>query len=423
MDSASRKNDQAWQKVCDRTQLLKDIRSNGYAVVKAKDLQHLSDERQPRLMVKFDFDSQRPKLFKDHRLNILPLRRGDYVVFRDDHNVCYFKMPSVYADRRPTAYQPQTNLAAFDTLSKRASLTESDAIEQALLSSLLRTFCQTGPLSKTKSGRFGSDKFMLKLPCEASIPVDGSQIEVDAVLESPDAVVLIEAKIGFHQNFHVRQLYYPHCWLRERTKKRIVPVLLCYSNGEFQLTEFKLGEHFGDVELVKQGYFVIEEYVLAGGNIAVIDRNLPSPVEDLGIPFPQADDMDKVVDILQLAQRGTVDPDQLVEIFGFVPRQADYYRNAARYLLFIGKDGKITSNGARLLAERYRINRTELILKSMLGEALRDAIFALQSKGFDMDELALTEIEKIIENIGPESFPRRPLPGGQILSETGSDGL
>jgi len=411
MAKASTKIDDAWQKVSDRTGLLQKIKEAGCCFITAKELQRFSDEHQARLMAKMDFDHQRPRLFKDNKLNILPLKRGDYVVFEDPDNVCYYDLPNFYEKGQPTAFSPKKDLRALDTLQKQVCSTEQDALRLAFLSSLLQTFCTTEELFETKSGRFGSNKFELKLPgCGKLIEVDQSQIEVDQIYESNDAVVLVEAKIGFHKDFHVRQLFYPFCWIRQQTKKRIVPILLCYSNGEFQLTEFAIGEQFHNIQHIRQDYFVIDEYVVARGDLSVLTKLVGTAEEDLSVPFPQADDMDKVVDVVRLAQRGITDPDRLVEMFGFVRRQASYYRDAARYLGLIDARGKLTKYGGRLLSERYRVNRTEMILKRLLMRpAIREAMLLLESRKFDAESIAVKDLAAIIDRHRPGEFTQNTL--------------
>lgn len=420
MDKRSnpKKDDDAWQKICDRTDLLQQVKKHGFFLVSAKTLQQISDERQPRLMAKFDFDHQRPAVFKKLKLNILPLKRGEYVVFHDPDNDCYFDLPQEYNSREPKPYCPAISLKDLDTLGRELCSTESDALELAALSSLLSTFCSTKNLTLTKRGRFGSSSFEMQLPgCKSRVLVASSQIEVDGIYESSEVVALVEAKIGFHQNFNIRQLYYPYKWLCEKTKKRIVPILLCYSAGEFQLTEFSFGAEFGQIEKKRQEYFVIQEdsVVLVRGDLGTVARYRPSPEEDLGTPFPQADDMDKVVDVVRLAQREICDDQRLVDILGFVHRQAGYYRNAARYLGFTDGASQLTVVGAKLLSLRHRLDRTELIMNRMFTRpVLREAIMLLIKRDYSPTAIQLFEIEALIEKWRPgeysdETLKRRAL--------------
>lgn len=401
----SPKNDDAWQRVCAETNLLEEIKSKGYFFLSSKTLTQI---REARLMVKFDFKEQRPSLFREHRLNILPLKRGNYVIFPDPKNTCYhtFKTEG-YETHEAKPYWPMVNLTQLDTLTKELCTTESDALELAALSSLLSTFCRTDNLRLTTRGRRGSSAFEIQLPvCGTQIEVASSQIEVDGIYESADTVALVEAKMYFHKDFHKRQLFYPYKWLKEKTKKRIVPVLLCYSGGVYQLTEFEIGDQLEKFRFIRQEYFVIQsEQQIQPHNLEVFARHKPTPKEDSDTPFPQADDMDKVIDIVRLAQRGINGKDKLVELLGFVERQADYYTAAARYLGFTDKDGNLTAIGVDLMKRRFRLDRTELIVARMLDRpALRQAIKLLIERGYDPNKISLGELEQMIKDARPDEY-------------------
>jgi len=405
------KNDIAWDLISDQTNFLQEIEKNGFSIMSAKDIQKWGNYREPRLMTKLDFDIHRPKLFKQNDLNILPLKRGEYVVFKDPENICYFKLPSVYEDRRAKVFESELDFSRLDTLSTTLCSTESDALDRAYLSGLIADFCKVPKLTKTKSGRFGSSAFELQLPnCGKILTVENSQLEVDGIYESSKSVVLVEAKIGFHPNFHIRQLYYPYTWLQTKTEKPIIPLLLCHSNGDFQLNQFKLGSKFGDIALEQQNYYVINEYATVEGSLSTVDRNLPSPQEDFDTPFPQADDLDKVVDVLRQCQKGIKDSQKLALIFGFDERQSGYYKNAAKYLGLLDSSFSPTELGKRLLTEKYKLNRTEIILKCMLVRPpLREAIAALQAKNYDANAVELSSLMLIIEKYRPKKFTENTL--------------
>jgi hypothetical protein len=401
-----RKIDIAWQKICERTELLQRINSEGYFPISAKDVDRHSDREQARLLAKMDSDDDRPAIFREHSLNMLPLNRGEYVVYRDRQNVSYASLP--VTDLRPTAYPARFPIERLDTLAKGISKTESDAIDTIFLSSLLENFAKTTNLKLTKRGRFGSSEFSLSLPeCSNCLTVKGSQLEVDAIYESDDAVVLIESKAGFPEDFTIRQLYYPYLWLKERTVKRIVPIFLGFANDEYQLTEFALGEKFGDYKIVQNERFVLDRYVLARADIDILLRNSPSSSENLSVPFPQANSLDRVVEIVDLASRGFNDKAELADIFGFDPRQSHYYTSAAKYLELLNIEGHPTELGKSLLSQPHRLNRTELLLKSLLRTSVfRQILVSLKQRNYDVDALQTDEIGDIISDARPELVAR-----------------
>ncbi len=392
-----RENDLAWSKVFDSIPVVEGVEAEGFFVIKSDDLKSF---REPRLMAKLDTDSDRPKVFRDHHLNILPLDRRRYVIFRDQKNVCYFQLPPDQQVNQPKEYRTKVDLAALDTLSNSLNLSESEAIDQAFLSSMLSSFCGTQNLVLTRRGRFGSGEFFIKLPdSNVSLPVRNAQIEVDSIFESSDQVVLIEAKTRIRSDFHIRQLFYPYQWLQGKTTKSVKVVLFCYSNGLYQFNEFTVGNEFGDLRLVKQDYFVLNENPVADINLSVILKYAPSPQEDMSIPFPQANDLNKVIDIVSAIDQGFFRVSDFAEYFGFVERQVSYYLSAARYLGFIGTIDHlgVTPVGLRLTKEKSRLNRTEIVLKSLISRPVfRDCIILLEHYGYNPTAITTEEIGKVI---------------------------
>lgn len=405
MPKSENKQETAWRLVAENSPLLVEVEKQGYFVVKAEDLK-LWGNREPRLMAKLDSLSDRPAVFKQNSLNMLPLDRGTYVVFRDTDNKCYFKMPDSYDKSVVNVFRPPPDLLHLDTLSQSLCSGESEAVDLAFHSLLLGSFCGGAGLRLTRRGRFGSGFFPLTLPGSTHAPrIQNAQIEVDSVFEGDDAILLIEAKIGFRADFHIRQLHYPYMWLKTRSHKPVHPILLCYSNGEFQLSEFELSNVFGDVRLVRQEYFVIDEPAVTPIRLEHILRWAPSAVEDMDIPFPQADDLDKVIDTVRAVQDGVTQTDELVSKFGYVERQAGYYVNAARYLGFLtpGKQPAATMVGHRLVTERNRVNRTEMVLKGIVARpALREAVVLLKNCSFKPENVAQGDLKLLIAVARPD---------------------
>jgi hypothetical protein len=393
------KNDAAWNQVFAETKILNDIQKDGFHEVSAKTLAKIG-KREPRLMAKLDSHDELPSVFKKHKLNILPMSRGDYVVFEDLDNKCFVRVPDFPEDQHPIKHVPEgvVNPFRLETLEKGLCRSESSVIELAFLSNLLGRFLKLENLVLTRRGRLSSGIFKIDLPSRnLQMIVKNAQIEVDSVFESEEAVVLIEAKMAFRDDFHVRQLYYPYIWLKTQTTKRVIPIFLSYSNGQFEFIEYEIGSVFGEVNPVQQGRFIIDEDAVATLPLSILLKYLPVPEELPETPFPQADDFEKVVDFVSAIGEGSVEEDQLSERYGFVKRQAGYYFNAAKYLGFVSSEREVTREGQRLLSQRFRVNRSEQLLKSMLARPVfRSAFDRLIALDFDITKLNVSEIEKWI---------------------------
>ena len=153
-------------------------------------------------------------------------------------------------------------------------------------------------------------------------------MEIDAGFESAEHLVLVEAKNHLSPDFNIRQLYFPFRRFSLALEKDVVPVYVVYSNGIFHFYRyaFRQPEDFRSIELVSAARYVLGESGVTEATVrAVLAR---TQVEGTRVPFPQADSFARVISLLE----NPVDKAEMPEEFGFTPRQADYYTNAARYL-------------------------------------------------------------------------------------------
>lgn len=293
-------NDEAWSKYFKTTSALQEIKQKGYTYVTADALRELGG-REARLMAKLDTLDSRPKVFKENMLTIFPVKNGEYIIFEDPGKRSYFEF-SRQLERIPIQrYDSRVDLRAFDSYPRGQSLNEAQAISFAFISSLLKAFTADENLKLTIRGRSYTGTFGFDLQeLGHHVRVSGVQIEVDAGYESNDAIYLIEAKAGKKDSFHIRQLYYPYLEWSNRSQKNIVPIFFIYSNGKYYLIEFSFGSNFGDLEIARGKCYTINESPTLRLNISEFLRRVPEGEEPKGVPYPQADDLDKVIDSVRL---------------------------------------------------------------------------------------------------------------------------
>ena len=70
-------NDQAWERLFEKYRILEEVDRSGRFMISASQIKEF---REPRLMTKFDHKVNLPDLFRDNRLSILPVTRGDYLI-------------------------------------------------------------------------------------------------------------------------------------------------------------------------------------------------------------------------------------------------------------------------------------------------------------------------------------------------------
>ncbi|MCZ9311870.1 MAG: hypothetical protein O0V67_00690 [Methanocorpusculum sp.] len=361
-ESLEKKNDKAWKELFEKYHILDRISSDGFFIISADEIREF---REPRLMAKFDHSINLPYIFSSHGLSILPLSRGKYIIApmkayhqfeAADHNVFRFSFPQ--------------NIQSIDPYN---IFSEIVAINCALLSGILYDFLEEDELFPTVSGRMGSHSFSFFISTakgehQILVGVDKSQIEIDAAFEGVESLALIEAKCDLSKDFLVRQIYYPFRLWNEKISKKVRPIFLVYSNSIFSLYEYTFEDpaNYNSLRLVKQKHYSIEDMeieITDIQNICNTIRTIPEP----DIPFPQADNFKRVINLCELlSHKESLTRDDVTQNYAFDVRQTNYYTDAARYLGLLEKteaNGEtrynLTMDGQRILKLRYRERQLE----------------------------------------------------------------
>ena len=66
-----------WEDIFLDFDILNKIDKCGSFIITADDIRKY---KEPRLMTKFDYSKQLPKVFKDNKLGILPIKNGEYII-------------------------------------------------------------------------------------------------------------------------------------------------------------------------------------------------------------------------------------------------------------------------------------------------------------------------------------------------------
>lgn len=391
------KINQGWHKILETEEIRNSLLENDYVYITANKIKELSGGAEPRLMAKFDTLESRPDIFKKERLSIFSVNNGEYIVFRDIESKTYYNFTRQETNSIP--FIPRLDLNNFDTYPEGLLSTESQVIDFAYISSLLQHFTGEERLYLTLRGRGRSGAFKYSIPSiDHTVNVNGVQIEIDAGFESESSIYLIEAKIGKRDNFHIRQLYYPYMEWKRKTKKRIVPLFITYSNGIFTLSEISFNESFSDLTELKTASYIMEDSPKLIIDLPLLLDKTKEECEN--ITFPQANDLDKVIDIITNFNNEINTKSEIASFFDFEERQADYYANAAVYLGFAKKMPKgffLTDAGKYFITISSRNERTRLLIVQLLKKpCFRKLISLFIKSGFD---LRLMSSEKVVEII------------------------
>jgi len=409
-------NDDAWEKIFEHLPLLSEIDKSGFVYVSAEDIKNASDKREPRLLAKQDTSDLRPKVFRHHKLSMLPVENGKYIIFRDENARTYFPIEKILAEITAEEYKPKKDYRGYQSLDVRNLSSESQAIDFANLVSLLKTFTNEKELNLTIRGRQRSAKFSVKIPgTNHSAEVDGVQIEVDAGFESPEKIYIFEAKLGRIEDFNIRQLYYPFKDWSSRSCKEIIPLFFLYTNGLFYLLEFRFEEEYGKLQCIRSKCFTVNEPVKLEINLRQLLEEIHIETEP-DVPYPQANDLDKVVDIItNFKSAGLSNKPAIAEFFDFDERQGDYYLNAGYYLGLLKRvpdttEFGLTREGEYIARSENRSRRNLLLLTQMLKRpSFNEIIRLFESKNRNLSLLNVDMLAPIIQkNSGLDgSTPRR----------------
>lgn len=284
--------------------------------------------REPRLMTKFDTRESRPEALRG--VTILPVTNGEYALLAGDG---YADVPLCHSASYKSFSQRARTLASLPWQAGPSS--ESQAIDMAHASGLLDEFF--GDETRlTVRGRLRTPPFDLAFDAASGpvpLHVDGVQVEVDAGFEG-GTLHLVEAKLGTRTNFHVRQLYYPlRMWRALLPEKPVAAAFLSWSNRCLSLRRYEFDplERYHALRLsAAVDYYLDEPQPLPSLSevlAATREEKLPE-----GMPFPQADDLRRVIDIVDAVAQGVSSHEDLARHYEFDVRQAQYYGNAAAFL-------------------------------------------------------------------------------------------
>ncbi len=332
------KNDVAWEKIFDKYSVIDQIREKNVFEISANQIKEF---REPRLMAKFDYYNSLPQVFKKNKLGILPTRRGKYII--GEFNL-FEEIPSVWDDSPIVV----TYNDEIESVSKDNIFSESISLLIAYNNGILHDFLSISKddfLLSTINGRMGTGAFGFNVETQKDqsqiwIDVENSQCEIDGGYESRDSLFLFEIKNFKPDDFLIRQVYYPYRLWKNKVKKQVVPIFMYFSNDEFHFSEYKFldDSNYNSLSLVRHKSYTFgetEEFSIK----AILDSFNKIPVVDEpGIPFPQADRIDRVIDLISIiSEKIEVSKEEVTLQYGFDPRQTDYYTNAALYLGYLEK--------------------------------------------------------------------------------------
>jgi len=243
-------NNKPWKAIFDKYKIAKHDFNKEPFIITAEQIKtatsqfKTTNEREVRILCKQDCREDRPDIFIENKLFLLPVKNGIYVIVKGDG---YIDIPEI----KETTIIYKSKLD-FDLDTSKVGNSEMQHLDFAYASSLVRTFLEDNTLVLTIRGRKYTPRFLFFVG-KQKIEVASVQTEVDAGYEGKNKVALIEAKNAKTNNVIIRQLFYPFKQWSYHTKKEVVPLFFekQSDNYLFWQFEFKNKDDYNSIKLVK----------------------------------------------------------------------------------------------------------------------------------------------------------------------------
>ncbi|RIK43245.1 MAG: translation elongation factor [Chloroflexi bacterium] len=327
------KNDAAWTELFERHDILNKIQRSEYFRISSSQINAL---REARLMAKFDHSVNLPNIFRAHNLTILPDSRGAYLIGHfDAYQTIRADFP---VNPIEISFPPVIESIDYTNLYSEASALLC-AYNCGIIDDVVGE-----PVNLTVLGRMSTSRFAYRIRNTQvdswyNINVENAQCEIDGGFEGSTKFAIVEAKTYIADDFLIRQLYYPYRLWQSKIKKWILPIFMSYSNDVFNflIYEFKDVENYNSLELIEQRSYKIASESIELEDIFEVFQQVQILPEPIGVPFPQADNFRRVIDLLGLLYHSDLTAQSITLEYQFDQRQTQYYTRSAMYLGLVNR--------------------------------------------------------------------------------------
>lgn len=214
-------------------------------------------EKEVRILCAQTKRENRPQIFQDLGIFILPVKNGHYVLVKGEG---YVDIPPV-----TTEAIEYTSELDFPLVAAKVGDSEMQHLDHAYAVSMVRHFICDKSIVPIIRGRKFTKEFAFKVG-DFDIEINGVQTEVDIGYEGRDRIVLVEAKNSKTANTIIRQLYYPYRhWKSMDTKKQVSTLFFerqkiddCHEY-HFWDFEFKDDNDYNSIELLRSARYRLSE--------------------------------------------------------------------------------------------------------------------------------------------------------------------
>lgn len=216
---------------------------------------------EPRILCKYDKKENRPEIFKQLGLFILPIKNGYYALIKGEG---YIELPKQI--NNAIEWKVRQDIM-FDSI--KVGDSEMQHIDFAFAQGIIKDFFELDNLHLMIRGRKFGTKFEFFVGKHRIIQ-NSTQIEVDAGYENEDNIILIEGKSNLDSslkdtktNLIARQCYYPYrFWSNVSNKNIIIGVFdkkTFVDKFVYDLWQLKVKKHevYNSFEIVKYKRYIV----------------------------------------------------------------------------------------------------------------------------------------------------------------------
>ena len=251
-------NDASWKAIFSKYKIHKHNFRKTHFLISADQIKRATahfkntNEKEVRILCKQDSREDRPQVFIENKVFLLPTRNGEYAIVRGEG---YLDIPSI-----ETTAKIYTSKLDFILDTSQVGNSEMQHLDFAYAASLIRTFLDDASLVLTIRGRKYTPKFSFKVGNQ-KLTAESVQTEVDAGYEGREQVVLIEAKNSHTDNVIIRQLFYPFRQWQHYTKKKVKTLFFEKRGNFYSLWQFEFSDisNYNSIRLTSSSRYEIIE--------------------------------------------------------------------------------------------------------------------------------------------------------------------
>lgn len=249
-------NHEPWRSIFDVFKIHKHNFNKSPFVITAQQIKDATahfkttNEREVRVLCKQDTREDRPNVFAENGLFILPIKNGTYAIIKGEG---YIDIPEITTTTK--IYKSKLDFTLDTSLIGNS---EMQHLDFAYASSLIRTFLKDDSLVLTIRGRKYTPEFDFYVG-KHLISTKSVQTEVDAGYEGRNQIVLVEAKNTLSKNVIIRQLYYPFRQWQNHTSKKVKTIFFEKQSYNYHLFYFEFSDamNYNSAKLIKGSKFKI----------------------------------------------------------------------------------------------------------------------------------------------------------------------